>query len=543
MISQKIGGLLALSRGGNVPQWTAVFTCEDIDVAMERVIEYCAKTQEQRYFIRLCPHSPNHGGKLGGMDSFPVWNKDLYARVRETHKALVDGGEHPYSGLIVMPYINAVTSAVINPYTGVWGKGHDGVTASKGLTVTFKAKNATQAALRKEGVEAEYVGTGSEHFLVQARQTAGHTPPNSKPYAKAWIGTGPAVTEVKSIYDMGQLSLDDLLSLKGKEGMVIVDEEGNLNSHAAAHARGIGCVYSTKAVELDTVLYSNGSWLGFEPMEGKVRSLDDDFATFLDGYRRGTDEIEAGYHRKGQWMAYFFHDWVGEGLNDPQVSSFYAGHFVAWLVNHTLSACLGEVRHVGHACKTGVKQAKPFLHLIDHITEEDDECEWSLGDDKPERDTVLYSFLRFPKSDELMRDIAYYCEQMFTRTGKWGAGYGGKKWGDSARFVREILVGIQRRNIKLIIKAANTLENHQHNGGWLFNKFGYAKKEAFDIATIDDGLSPYNQWRIAKEVFAHVQLHPRGRATYRMNLRDLFTPFFNSNANGKKGFLQQLQQI
>lgn len=512
---------------------------------IESVAEWAYKNHST-IFARPCPVVPNHGQQVAGIESQRVPAADLGDELekwmRQFHFHGCDGVE-----VIVMPKLQGSYSAVLTPSTPnrkgqvVLGKGHDGVTAGTSQTVAFplppalelegelpdptyyditakRAASGLFTGLKQKTsedpsqAELEVVsdkGLHEEKYrssrYVQLRRAPEHQDIGAKPSEDAIQGHVPEdgfiPDEVVTVEDIqGLEALDDV------DGNVLVlQPDGSLLSHAAAHARSNGWGFLASDVEDAYAPRSSaGGWA--VPGDSAPDIDSHDPADYEDTFWEGLRDAKHGWHKKDGWLGLHFHTFMSQPVMDPETTAYLAGRYVGWLVYAGMAACIGELRHIGDDCElrrscepSDQEEFEEAVSMLAYTALETDissehYCHGersvyyeTLRSQAPTLEGVAVAMERATwhfRGGEVTIDPDGYVRR------RWDSAMGGEPWRACARAVQETaqVLADDGSSFDDLLEQANRLENVQHNNDQLHTKFVSSK--ALDMAT--EGVNVYD---------------------------------------------------
>tara|TARA_R110002020_G_scaffold181654_2_gene376783 strand:- start:1736 stop:4132 length:2397 start_codon:yes stop_codon:yes gene_type:complete len=482
-------------------------------------------------FVRSCPETPRHGViesiRCDDIEEFEKNVRDLASKMED-----VD----PNGCMIVMPFIKAVSSAVVAPsamiqqctddspekwfngYT-IFGPEHDGVTAGHGFQLGFPLitgkdkENVVLDSLKYDpktheiefifdeinsGVRDSYSLNGvlgdnfgwTRQFMTQIRHAPVHIPILPPPEGVDTYGMIPKgevvakeVWEATGLEEVAWLE-ENITKDKCPEGFVVQELGGSLLSHICAHCREQEIPYVVGKVNVDerwveaamgwVVLDPNGD---FEPKPYNPLAYKDDF---LKGVELGNK-----YWRKQQgWFATFFHQWIAMPHGKPQDVALLAGMFSSWLAKSVLGLGLAEMRHATSRKKNaGVEVFAAISACIGEDVWEEVSNHNILSQTRGDY------YVAMSKLEVNWDDAALMFDFLAKHFAKgWSKSYGGLAWGESmfrgaklARALSAFVTESTDDNLKTLIGTVNSCENAEHNNGFLFNK--WLSKRAFDVGT------------------------------------------------------------
>lgn len=405
----------------------------------------CINYEHEKQFARGCPTRPRHGfvesRTVESLDeTLTVFNEALLA--------------DPQAELILMPYVNAICSAVYVPQSGslAIGEGHDGATGGhNSLIIPVNVAQVDKEILEGAGIapnEHMYLelvcsnspSTANKQSSRSVRLVQARSGPPREMGINEYI---PVTMQISRVLEpTGDLMAWEVLTqeLKGTPGLVAWQKGGNLFDHAAIHAsmNGIAFLTRDKRPEVGDLVTPPAVskppfnhkefWLG---VKSKVKDRSEDLA------------LSIGLLHNSVQMVYSPH----QGL--------CLGYSLGHVFRMAALACLGELRH---NAKNPDGQPKPYGYL------------------RPARQEV-YKANDGKKITELC-DLLSARLLEFVWEGGWsgdGNSYGGWKWFACGVQAVKLFNFISRCGdpavIPQAVAEANILLHMSHNGGWLFNKF------------------------------------------------------------------------
>lgn len=466
---------------------------DDMDTVRSMIEQVRASSQTAhsgKLFLRSCPLTPRHGvlestavSVSAGIDGAV----DVYKELR----SLMLENDEPDGCILVQPFIECAASAVAATFVGgsefepvgygVFGPGHDGVTAGHGWQVVlpFKGKKHSDTSWVKQ-VNADPAKSELEfiideigrYYLTQIRAAEEHISIGAPPEnvmmhdGNAVAGCAEAngkvtvsrIIEVTGLEEVAEL--EKMIS-EPEEGLVVFQPNGSMLSHVMAHCRGVGVAFVTHAgsdcpVSIESTYTECDGWI----IEGDVEPQPYSPASYRNEFMGGLQYSFRAWKRGHAHLGTFFHQWAGKPLFDPKACAFLGGCYVGWLINAGCAAMLGEMRHSRHAMQnynTKVGRRLKALIGVDGPPSTRDEYYLSM-----EERSIPYA--------DITQTLRWMAGQF--NDNPWGGGYGGGAWGRGALLAIDTLQAIaQDKGVGGIIKAANKFENAAHNNGWLFNKF------------------------------------------------------------------------
>lgn len=477
--SQKGKGVInawkALGKNA-MPAVALITTDESPKSAAEIVRNFYKKVGSKDIFVRPCPESPNHGGKVGGFESQKFSTlAEILQRVNDAQKAFRE--QKLNADIVLMPYVQSTLSCVIAPKKyAIFGRGHDGVTAGTSDTViipladsdTFVDRVSAFSSMQEDAYELEFVcseeNTNGFEFsqlrghFVQVRRSGNHKEFASKPTQDSLPGFVPnGSMMVEKIYVVEDLEkVGELENMNNAPGLLVIQPGGSMLSHAAAHCR-------TKSIAF--VIANTNDWIGKKITEiasGWITDNPDAQACagmsvndYWEDFKKGYDEP---FHKWNVKLSVFFHDFLGRNVNAER-GAYLAGRYVKWLQHAALTLCVGESRHTGSIHESDAilqKIRKGIVALTGNVFSQ------------TSRDYLYKKLFDWNIPIDDAKKILQASEYIFSMS--WSSGYGGKKWRNCAELAIAIIDGIQAGNVAAACEAANNLESSVHNNGRLFNK-------------------------------------------------------------------------
>lgn len=464
-------------------------------------------------FVRTCPLNPRHGV----LESTRCVNHKNSIVETIQHLQAIMLEHDPEGCLIVQPYQPAVASCVLAPNMYVvFGEGHDGVTAGTnysdaGTSLMFplsEKHRVFENALDSMSTKAEHLYDINKHeieMVFQDSDSCVTTRQWDDEYVSAvksiltqirgcdehiQVGTPPEGVSINGSIPSGDVTVTETVVMTGLEqvqwleenitkelcpdGFVVVEPNGSLLSHINAHCRthGIPYVVTDEVCVGDTWTEVASGWV--------VQNNEGDFVAnpynpweHISAFRDGVTYGNAHWKRKQSALSTFFHQWMGQPSNDPQLSAFLGGVFSAWLVKATIGACVGEMRHARSQKKNYLL---PLAMSMNAYVGEHLDGFGVMSSRASYHRWMEQTIVDWSDASALLTHM--HSEY---KTG-WSSAYGGPKWGDGAekgaRVATLIHQLMQASDDELeqvgsqLVEAVNALENAQHNNGGLLNKFG-----------------------------------------------------------------------
>ena len=472
----------------------------------------------QPVFVRACPLHP----RPGVLESCAAHSleevREVATRIITTmmspdpsdkpmySSALID----PHGTVIVQPFIDADASAVVSPNNYIiMGRDNDGVTAGKdGIKVTIPiqhchdtVRDLTRLGMNPDDIEIEFVSQllntddprksvrskytpSQRHAMVQLRGCDGPRPIGTPPKGVTISGTfhGAERITIKHTHLVSdntdeQLDLMEQALREGMpEGSVVLHPNGSHLSHHAGQCLKYGVPYIasdspqvgeqwTQAALGWVVLDNEGT---FEPQPYDPLDYTDEF---IKGFNIGF----SNFARQHGWLSNHFHQFMGGSINNPAECAMYAGGFVAWLINATMSVGLGELRHI----PTNTMNATSLsLATVTALYGKDNWVEVS-GSKESLTDSRQSYYMMIENTPITLKSAISTLEFiMASYKLEWGSGYGGEKYHDSCKNAYELADAMlsfihtpNRINFKAVIGKANLTEHNVHNNDFFFSKF------------------------------------------------------------------------
>ena len=494
-------------------------------------------------FIRTCPLTPRHGV----LESTRC-TRD-YDSVFETvtHLQNVMKEHDPEGCLIAQIYQPASASCVLAPNMyAVFGEGHDGVTAGvnysdDGTSLVFplsKTNRVFERALdnmldethhdydvTKHEIEMVFTDsfnrehlTNTDSISTQARNWEDDYYAETKATLTqirgcdkhTKIGTPPRGVSINGSVPDGDVTVTEVVVMSGleqviwleenitrelcPEGFVVVEPNGSLLSHINAHCRthDIPYIITDEVCVGDTWTEVASGWV-IQNNDGSFMADPYNPFQYIGAFRDGVTYGNSHWMRKQSALSTFFHQWIGQPSNDPELSAFLGGVFTAWLVKATIGATVGEMRHARSQKKNYIL---PTFLAVNSFVGTDNAwsvwCNESQPFGRPNTRAPYHKWMRdtIVEWDGASALLTYVASQY--QTG-WTSSYGGPKWGDGAEKGARVatliheLMNVDDANIESVgaelSAAVNALENAQHNNGGLLNKFGNDTMTHFNAGT------------------------------------------------------------
>ncbi len=478
-------------------------------------------------FVRSCPLKP----RPGVLPSVRVDDQEeLESTVEEIltlmmsedpseKKMYPSGLVDPHGSIMVMPFIDATSSAVVSPrYYIMMGESNDGITAGgDGLKVAIPIthdkcaeQDLAHLNIDPNKIELEFVSMlrgkketyeGRLHSasrssnqyshtnaIVQLRGCAGPRPIGTPPKGVTINGTfhGAERITVENIYICKDETEEELARLEEAlhtylptlDNSVVVHYGGNHLSHHAGQCMDYGVPYialkaDDKPVQVgDKWTQAANGWVvldmdeSFEPQPYDPMDFKD---AFIEGFVKG----HGNFARQHGWLSNHFHQFIGGPINELDETAQLAGGYVAWLINASLSVATGEVRHITNSAHDFT--LLPMATLMS-IFKEEDWVEVELASGPNDRKHYYTMIERKPLTLDGVVSLFEMLEEVYK--GNWGGGYGGAKYGESCKNARQLANAMgnfikapSNASFKTVLSHANATEHNVHNNGFFFNKF------------------------------------------------------------------------
>tara|TARA_Y100000004_G_scaffold135263_1_gene153050 strand:+ start:4115 stop:6616 length:2502 start_codon:yes stop_codon:yes gene_type:complete len=577
--SQKAAALAAYnahvySKIYEVPQTMFVLNDDNLDDVVYFMNHYLGSGQA--VFTRTCPLTPRHG-VLESTKSEAGNEDDLRETVSHLQNVMVEND--PEGCLAVQPFVRATGSCVLAPNMYVViGEGHDGITAGHGFRMALPLSSAVDglpyfASLLKKmsagtgrdyEVEKHEIEMVFDHSKYTHEGDWNHNPVN-QPHSDfdgnhntmddvvnqgcldmkltqirgcdehISVATPPSGVTIQGMVPKGDVLVTDVWTMSGleeviwleenitkekcPEGFVVSEPNGSLLSHICAHCRTHGIPYIIGDVnEGETWTEAASGWV-VENTDGNFVAQPYNPFDYIEEFRSGIEYGNTHWRRKHAHLSTFFHQWMGQPLNDPAFTAFLAGVFASWMVKAALAACVGEMRHSQSQKKDNLSNtallimslmgAKTIKRLTNYMG-------------VPSSRSYYHEWMKDTKVDWAAAEkVLSLCATNFS-TG-WNSSYGGAKtWGAGAKAAARVAGLIHKAVTEddmdvlttqvapTLVEAVNALENAQHNNGNLLNKFGSDIKKAYDHGTggfHENALGyAFNTWCLARDIYNDVLL-------------------------------------
>jgi hypothetical protein len=535
--SQKAAGLAnyIATHGTRYPTSRTLFLILEDDP--EEVVNWVeAYIHGEDIFTRTCPLQPRHGVlESTRCDT----SREAIIETVETLQAVMREKD-PKGCLMVQPFVNCVGSAVLAPnmYVAI-GEGHDGITAGcdfsmalplnpKGNHFKYVLSNMSEDSghdydpklheielvfdINNVWDESEkYVDTTNLHnfrsslyeqcsvTLTQIRGCDEHISVCPPPAGVSINGAIPSGTVVATeVWVMSGLEKviwleENITKETVPEGFVVSEPNGSLLSHICAHCRTHGIPYVIGEVsEGETWTEAAGGWV-VENSDGLFEAQPYNPFDYIEMFRSGIMYGNTHWRRKHAYFSTFFHQWMGQPINDPAFTAFLAGIFAAWMVKAAIGACVGEMRHASSQKRNRLPDCGLFINSVigDKVINKHSSNLSPMGSRSPYHSWMTETVIDW----EGAAAVLSLCEKLFN-TG-WSSSYGGKKWGSGAAAGAKVAALIAEMCDEdmaddaylsdtlgpALVSAVNELENAQHNNGNLLNKFGSDIQLAYTYGT------------------------------------------------------------
>ena len=497
--------------------------------ALDLFIECTDKFSPQEWprFVRSCPLKP----RPGVLPSLRVDNQEeLESTVTEILTLMMSedpsdvpmypsGLVDPHGSIMVMPFIDATSSAVVSPrHYIMMGESNDGITAGgDGLKVAIPVMQDNCALHDLKGmgidpdkIELEFVSMlrgaddeyenrllkaarGSnqfnhQHAIVQLRGCAGPRPIGTPPKGVTISGTfhGAERITCENIYICKDNSEEQLASLEealhsylpSLDNPVVVHYGGNHLTHHAGQCMEYGVPYISLKAN-DKPVQVGDKWTQ-AALGWVVLDMDESFTPqpydpmdFKEAFIQGFVKGHGNFARQHGWLSNHFHQFIGGPINELDETAQLAGGFVAWLINASLSVGTGEVRHITNSAHDFT--LLPMATLMS-IYNKDDWVEANLDAGPNDRKHYYTMIENKPLTLDGVVSLFEMLEEVYT--GNWGGGYGGAKYGESCKNARLLTMAMRdfiksptNESFKAVLSHANATEHNVHNNGFFFNKF------------------------------------------------------------------------
>lgn len=363
--------------------------------------------------------------------------EDALALLETVHDA------DPNAQVMVMPALDAATSAIVTPNTLSVGAGHDAATSGKDAINLSIQVAFPPAWLSKAGIATSPYLEIVDAQCVQLRD--GPVPSGAPDFIpQDMLCTQTIVVTPDTFPDLTAFN-KTAVAWGSEVGLIVHMPGGSPVSHYAAHCKLNGVAFATT----------------FEPTPGETYAKTADAldvekyrAAFLEG--AATDLRPLGGTRadiSGVLAASILAIHQTD-LFKTEDGARLVGMAVAGLYYATACACHGETRHCSAIAKKTGK--KPQRHVI---------YEGAWANPLDARRTL-------PNALALFADHSL-----------WAGAFGGAAWAgatEAALTLWDRIVDVGRNGGKIasVIEAAHALVNMAHNTGWLLNKF--LDKKFFD---------------------------------------------------------------
>lgn len=520
----RTAGVTLVTQGEEIPNGDSEVAAF-IDAKVEQLV-HNIKEEFLHFpmFVRACPLNPRPGVLESSVAK--TWDevRTVATRIITTMMSpdpsdtpmYESGLTDPNGTVIVQRYINADASAVVSPnHYIIMGRDNDGVTAGKdGIKVSIPvsschdtSQDLHQLGIDKEKIELEFVSElrnvndylpnrripqvlrnkrtpQQDTAVVQLRGCDGPRPIGTPPKGVTISGTfhGADRITIKHIHLVSDNTEEqlDLMEQALREGMpdgsVVLHPNGTHLSHHAGQCLKYGVPYIastepqvgeqwTQAALGWVVLDNDGDYepQPYDPM--------DYTAEFIEGFNRG----HTNFARQHGWLSNHFHQFIGGPINDPAECAMYAGGYVAWLINATMSVGLGELRHIS---SNTVNATLLPISTVVALYGKDAWVEVQ-GNDLHLTDNRQSFYMMIEQKPINMQSTVQTLEFiMACYKLEWGSGYGGDKYHDSCRNARDLAVSVleymakpNKNRFKSMLSNANLTEHNVHNNDYFFSKF------------------------------------------------------------------------
>ena len=390
-------------------------------------------------FARPCPVTPRHGF----VDSRIILNHKEYLELKDEVEKV-----DKEATILFCKFIPSKYSAVLNSSTLAIGRGNDGATNGRSISIPIGGKNYCKEQYKKNiqdygllepldkdtDIYVEAVWGNSITYLTQLREG---------PKIAATPNYIPEKTTIKAIV---QCPTDDNL-LKWEydvehfePGTVVYAPYRSLTSHWGVHCvlSKVPFITTIQDLQIGQVLIPEGlkdrgifEWEGFDR-----------------GFHYGWNNRDIRHDKSMHFVLGVLHNISAMGPSE----SAMVGAAVALALRLSAAVVMGELRH-------GLKR-------------------------RNSRDKVYRSsWNKFPYK-KLAKGPQIFEEAPLSLS---ASGYGGTKWIDAAEQSISLLgITEKRGSIADILMQLNTLINCAHNNGWLFDKI--CGRSVFDLATAYPGM-------------------------------------------------------
>lgn len=438
--------------------------------------EALTRTTYGRIMVRVCPVTPRHGILENEIIPVPTLTiHELTKTVQEMHSEDVD--------IVIQPYLTG-NNVVADRNRLTIGLGHDGVTNSKGRTISlpFGIPMQTRKVIQLAGedpdnVELEYIITPLKAIeWVQIRRSRPN--PSATSLEGKWQGLnfegGINLREYRAIQVLGLDDLAQVEALDPSEKVIIIHEGGSLNSHAAAWAREKGVPYLVmrysdyhRLWQKGKTLYGQGVMVDDKPYGIKKRTSKYAFPKiFLKGKQAGY--LLPLYYRDAWTIGELLEGMLLLGMSyasgwpHDRLGAFLSGMAVNTVARTALALCFGESRH-----RTQILDKNYESEYLDRLLFDVERQAYILESTGGrsaayQRLNKVFDAAGPEEWDKLAVEII----RNFLLN-RWHQGYGGRKWGEIARLARAVL---SYKTPTRTLSSFNKLVNAMHNGGWFMNK-------------------------------------------------------------------------
>lgn len=426
------------------------------------------------YFIRPCPVVPRHGVyESRAVTQFT----EMVQVISDMHREMRLHGDLPI--VAVQPFIsgctaNGVLALPLRREKGVaaFGFGHDGVTGATSETVQFEVvysrSRRVPSIYRDKDVEVECVATMNRNFITQWRVMNNGLSGNFAsldtylPYQPFEVRE---VYEFKSeqredfIGDYGLLLLEEYCkSREGQPGVIIVHRNGNLLSHAAAHAITNRIAYTVCDVKVGDVIES--ACVEPPPIEDFIEQLEA-------GYRAGCTFANSDEPFR---FSLLYHLFLAGQRN--RLTAFATGFHAAELLARAAAASLGECRHVySQTSSSRFVSAKTVWKVVR-----------KLGVEPGSSRSGVYDFVLENAHPDLVLAALGLSLHVFAEL-EWATQYGGSRWATATHKALQSALKLRRGEWESALLLLNDVENAHHNNGRYLSKFATAN---LDYGTRED---------------------------------------------------------
>jgi len=498
----------------------------------EKVAELLAKVEDAFHyndwplFVRACPLVPRPGvlesSRADSIKEVRTIARRIISTMMSPDTSDSPMYEHgitdPHGTVMVQPFVKATASAVVAPNNYIlMGPSNDGVTAGNAdkftVALPLQSCQRTNNDLKRmdmnpDNIEIEFVSElqGDESAMrrremphqrwamVQLRGSEGHRPIAPAPKGVTISGTfhGAERITIKHIHLVSDNTDEQLNKMEDalREGMpedtVVLHPTGSHLSHHAGQCFKYGVPYiaSTEPKVGEQWTQAALGWVVLDN-DGTYEPQPYDPLDFADQFITGFNVGFTNYGRQQGWLSNHFHQFIGGPIDDPARTAYYAGAYVAWLINASLSVGFGELRHLHSNAQNSTALAGATIAALfgkDRWVEVT-KCSESLTGN---RQSFYMMLEEFPLTTESVIGLLEFAMKCYSLP--WSSSYGGEKYKQSCANARDLLLTVNafmdeqsEENFKDMLAKANLTEHNVHNGGFFFNKF--LTKRALDWGT------------------------------------------------------------